>query len=198
MGRAVGVRRGRGRPVTVFASGQGAEIADTEALAAGVRGTRLFFEYDRVAPWAATDLAPPPRRPRREADRDADELLAVADHYGASRAVGISRGARAVIGALAEEPDRFERVALVLPPGGNAAGRYAPWLAARLADPIPPRPVEAELLVIGQRGDRVHPATLAEQWAQLLAARLEVFPTGGIFVRHAEWYHALLAEFMNA
>jgi hypothetical protein len=197
MGRTVGVRRGRGRPITVFASGQGAEIADTEALAAGVRGTQAFFEYDSVAPWAASDVAPSPRRPRREADRDADEVLAVADHYGASRAVGISRGARAIIGALAEEPDRFDRVALVLPPGGHAVGRYAPWLAARAAGPPPP-PVRADLLVIGQRGDRVHPAALAEQWAQLLPARLEVFPSGGIFVRHAERYHALLADFMNA
>jgi hypothetical protein len=193
-----GVRGGRGRPVTVFASGQGAVIADTEMLAAGVRGTHVYFEYDSVAPWAVSDRSRPPERPRREADRDADELLAIADEHDASRAVGFSRGARALLGALAVKPERFERVALVLPPGGHAAGRYTTWLAALAAGTPSPGTAGAQCLVVGQRGDRVHPATVADEWAKLLAARLVVFPSGGILVTHRGPLRALLTQFMNA
>ena len=50
------LRIGHGSPVTVFASGQGAGIADTAALAVGVHGSRVFFEYGRVVPWARADV----------------------------------------------------------------------------------------------------------------------------------------------
>jgi hypothetical protein len=52
----------------------------------------------------------------------------VADQSGATCAVGVSRGARALVGILADDPTRFDRIVLVIPPGGTAAGRYREWL----------------------------------------------------------------------
>lgn len=107
-----------GEPVTVFASGGSGSgnLDGIRSWAAGVRGTRVFFPYGGVEPWA------PGRAPRREADRDAAEARAVADQSGATRAVGMSRGARAVLGVLADDRARFDRVLVVIPPGGTAAG----------------------------------------------------------------------------
>jgi len=45
----------------------------------------------------------------------AGDLRAVADAYGATRAVGTSLGAGAITRVVAEEPDRFERLVLLLP-----------------------------------------------------------------------------------
>ncbi|AKT50294.1 alpha/beta fold hydrolase [Arsenicicoccus sp. oral taxon 190] len=99
---------GRGEPGTVFAHGVGADIGSTRPFASGVRGARTFFHFRGHGasvlpdlPWSYADLAA--------------ELRAVADHVAASRAVGISMGAGAVLRLLAETPDRFERVVLVLP-----------------------------------------------------------------------------------
>src|SRR5947209_14212043 len=113
---------GRGRPVTVLAPGEFHDrevgLDQLQQLAADVRGTRLLFYYERSGHF---DEVPPLRR---QADRDAAEVLALAGAARASRAAGISRGARAVLGALAEEPAGFDKVALILPPGGNAVGYF--------------------------------------------------------------------------
>jgi pimeloyl-ACP methyl ester carboxylesterase len=45
----------------------------------------------------------------------ADDLLEVADAFGATRAVGLSLGAGALLRLLSRTPDRFERLAFVLP-----------------------------------------------------------------------------------
>lgn len=99
---------GTGEPVTVFAHGLGQSIATTRPFASGVPGRRVFFQFRghgaSVAPpgeWTYGDLAA--------------ELLAVADHAGASRAVGVSMGAGALCALLTEHPGRFERVVLALP-----------------------------------------------------------------------------------
>ena len=191
------LRKGRGEPVTILAAGDRATIAHIEEVAVGLDGTQVYFDYDSVAPWAATDRVAPAARPRREADRDADEVRAVADDHQASQAIGISRGARAVLGVLTQQADRFNRIALLLPPGGRAAGRYASWLSTLATDVSTAPPTHPEVLVIGHRGDQVHPARVAREWAEVLGARLELFPTGGPLARHHERLHALLAEFMN-
>jgi hypothetical protein len=86
-------------------------IAAMRCFAHDVRGRRLSFHYeesgqlDRVQPL------------RRQADRDAQESRLVADSGRATRALGISRGARAIAGLLARDTGRFERVVLVVPPG---------------------------------------------------------------------------------
>ena len=121
------VRVGRGQPVTVLAPGEFHDerraIAQLRDAAHGVRGTRILFDYERSGYF---EEVPPLRR---QAERDAAEVSAVAHAHRSSRAMGISRGARAVLGAVAEEPALFERVVLALPPGGNAVGFFREWLA---------------------------------------------------------------------
>ncbi|CAM2992753.1 MULTISPECIES: alpha/beta fold hydrolase [Dermacoccus] len=102
------VRAGRGEPVTVFAHGMGASIPSTRPYASGVDGTRVFFHFrshGRSAPafdgW--------------DYDHTADELLAVADACGATRALGVSMGGGSILRILQRDPSRFERVVLVIP-----------------------------------------------------------------------------------
>ena len=186
------IRRGRGRPVTLIAPGgntDGVRRAETvQAYGAGVAGTKVSFDYQHSGHFASF------ARIRREAERDAAEVLALADQYDATRAIGISRGARAIVGVLAEVPLRFERVVLLLPPGGHAAGRYYTWLEA-LAE-AGGDPVSADILVIGQRGDQGHPARTATQWAERLGARLDVFPSRGFYTEPA-CVRLLITEFLN-
>lgn len=118
------VRAGRGEPVTVFAHGMGASIPSTRPYASGVDGTRVFFHFrshGRSAP--ALD--------GWDYDHTADELLAVSDAVGATRALGVSMGAGSILTVLLRDPQRFERVVLVIPAvvdsPRNSAGlvRYA-------------------------------------------------------------------------
>lgn len=205
---------GGGLPVTVFAPGGRGTIAEAEPWDVGLAGTRVFYENERIAPWDVPGSSSP-KRPRGAADRDADELLAVADAFEATRAVGMSRGARAIVGVMAGQPDRFERIVLVLPPGGFAPGRYARWLAslsggqsttdryakwlASLAAGEPgPMGSSAEILVVAQRGDQGHPVRVGEEWAGRLGdARLEVFPSGGLLTEHEERFRSLVTGFLN-
>lgn len=95
-------------PVTVFAHGLGGSVAETRPLAARVEGTRVLFDFpghgDSDALAAGWDY-----------DLLADALLSVADAFGATRAVGLSLGAGALLRALTRDPRRFERLAFVLP-----------------------------------------------------------------------------------
>lgn len=102
------VRVGAGGPVTVFAHGLGGSIAETRPLAARVEGTRVLMDHRGHGSSAAlTD--------GWDYDLLAHDLLAVADAVGATRAVGLSLGAGALLRLLTEQPDRFARVAFVLP-----------------------------------------------------------------------------------
>src|SRR5688572_16240738 len=168
------VRVGRGKPLTLFAPGEFPDheqsLAQLRQAAAEVRGTRLLFSYERSGHFHKV----PPLR--RQAERDAAEVLAVAAHTGASQAFGISRGARAMLGALAEDPEVFEKVVLALPPGGNAVGYFREWLAG-----LTPGQFVAgvDILILGMRGDSYHPANVAEAWAERLGAQLHVFDKRG-------------------
>lgn len=94
-------------PVTVFAAGLGATIGETRTLASGVGGTRVFFDFRGHG-------GSPPGDDWSYAALSRD-LRAVADATGATRAVGVSMGAAAVLGVLAETPDRFSRTVFFLP-----------------------------------------------------------------------------------
>lgn len=188
------VRRGRGRPVTVFAPGHGrsVEVSEQWVKGLGIKGTRLFFEYERSG---YLDL---PRGIRRQADRDAFEVCAVAEEGGATRAVGFSRGARAVVGAMIRDVGRFERVVLVWPPGGWAAGDYVSWVGHDKVVPEHEVSPGAEVLLLAQQIDRDHSVKLAEQWAWALGARLEVFPPDGLLWDvHRERFRSVVSGFLN-
>ena len=183
------VRVGRGRPVTVFApGGQGDNLAGRMRYAEGVRGTKIGFVYEQSGHFDAV------RHIRRKAERDAAEVRAVADEHGATRAIGFSRGARAIVGALAEDPGRFERIVLAIPPGGTAAGKYSAWLESL---PSAGRDeLTSEVLVIGDQLDSGHPLQVAETWAEQLAARFELLPRRTI-PQDPDRVIALIADFLN-
>ena len=101
--------RGSGGPVTVFAAGLGGTIAETRTLASGVSGTRVFFDFRGHG-----GSGSPAGDDWSYAALSAD-LRAVADATAATRAVGVSMGAAALMGVLAGTPDRFERNVFFLP-----------------------------------------------------------------------------------
>lgn len=99
---------GTGLPVTVFAHGLGGSSVETRPLALRTPGTRLLLTFrghggsDPIAGgWSYDDLA--------------DDLTAVADSFDATAAVGLSLGSGALLRLLSREPDRFARLAFVLP-----------------------------------------------------------------------------------
>ncbi len=169
----------------------------------------------------------------------ASDLLAVADAYDATGAVGLSMGAGALLRLVSEQPARFARLAFVLPaaldgtrsdPATERLQQLAaaieavdgPEVAALLLADIPahvrgrsgvralverrsrqllqrpppyprgsdvPLPDRAALtqvrspaLVIGQRGDHLHPASVAAELAALLPSTdLLLLAPGGVF-----------------
>ncbi|WP_256838118.1 alpha/beta fold hydrolase [Ornithinimicrobium faecis] len=158
---------GRGEPRTVFAHGLAGSIPTTRPYAGKVPGARTFLHFrghGRSAtpdgPWPYADLAA--------------ELWTVADHVGATQALGISMGAGALCAGLAADPDRFERVVLVLPaaidrPRQDAAMARFAALAA-LVDAGDGEGIAAHLLAeepAAVRGDAG-----AQHWAREQAGRL--------------------------
>lgn len=99
---------GEGGPVTVFAHGLGGTSAETRPLAARVPGTRVLLDFrghgDSVALPGGWDY-----------DLLADDLLGAADAFEATRVVGLSVGAGALLRALSRDTTRFERLAMVMP-----------------------------------------------------------------------------------
>ncbi|TDB72440.1 alpha/beta fold hydrolase [Micromonospora sp. KC723] len=116
---------GAGDPVTVFAHGLGNGIATTRPFGSAVVGRKIFFQFRGhgrsdapPGPWSYLDLA-----------RD---LRAVADLGNATRAFGASLGAGALCRLLADSPDRFERLVLLLPAVLDTARGPGAW--QRLTD----------------------------------------------------------------
>ena len=99
---------GRGDPVTVFAHGLAGAIDETRPFGSGVRGTRAFLHFRGHGASSA------PETPWTY-DALAAELHAVADHVAATRALGVSLGAGALLRLAAARPGRFERLVFVLP-----------------------------------------------------------------------------------
>ncbi|MCW2500441.1 MAG: hydrolase [Frankiales bacterium] len=107
---------GEGGPTTVFAHGLGGSIAETRPLATRVAGTRVLLDFRGHGDSAVLEDG-------WDYDLLADDLLAVADHVGATQAVGLSLGSGALLRALARDPGRFTKVAFVLPAAIDSARR---------------------------------------------------------------------------
>ena len=99
---------GAGLPVTVFAHGLGGSSSEVRPLATRAQGTRVLLSFRGHG---ESDTLP------RGWDYDlfAQDVLAVADHVGATRAVGLSLGSGALLRLLSTRPDRFDRLGFVLP-----------------------------------------------------------------------------------
>ncbi len=95
-------------PTTVFAHGIAGGIAETRPLGSGVGGRKVFFQF------RGHGRSDPANRALDYADL-ATDLRAVADEFGATRALGVSLGAGALCRLLAQTPDRFERLVFFLP-----------------------------------------------------------------------------------
>ena len=142
-GRIEVLRAGSGDPVTVFAHGLASSIAQTRPFGSGVPGTRVYLHFRGHG---ATDSPLPERSPWTYAAL-AGELRAVADHVGATRALGVSLGSHALLSLVARDPARFERLVFVLP---AAIDRPSPSThGVEMADLVDRRDVEgvARMLV---------------------------------------------------
>ncbi len=102
------ITTGSGFPATVFAHGLAGSIPTTRPFGSGVGGSRTFMHFRGYgasvaveAPWTYAGLA--------------EDLRAVADHVGATQALGVSMGAGALCSLLAATPLRFERLVFVMP-----------------------------------------------------------------------------------
>jgi 3-oxoadipate enol-lactonase len=160
-GRLEQLVTGAGEPVTVFAHGLAGDIAGTRPLGSAVLGRRVFFHFRGhgrsdapPGPWSFADLA--------------EDLRAVADRAGATRALGVSMGAGALCRVLSETPDRFERVVLYLP--APLDGVRPPVAAARLA----------RLLAAVESGEA---ALVADAVEPELPASVRNTPTGWSYLR---------------
>jgi 3-oxoadipate enol-lactonase len=239
------------KPVTVFAHGLGAGIPDTRPLGSAVAGRKVFFHFRGHG----RSACPPGRWSYPDLARD---LRAVADLYGATRALGVSLGAGALCRLLADNPGRFDRLVFFLPAvldrARPAAARDrldallaavddgdAAALAAAVAEEIPEDlrttasaraflrqrveqllrdglasalselpeqvavsdvdalgEVTAPALVIGCRGDDLHPAEVAERLAAALPhADLHVYDGPGVLWTERTDLRERIAGFLN-
>jgi pimeloyl-ACP methyl ester carboxylesterase len=249
-GRLHYVVTGDGDHATVFVPGLAQSIADTRSFGSAVEGRRVFVDLrghgGSAAPasddgWSYGGLA--------------DDVRAVSEVVGATRALGVSLGAGALVRLLAGDPTRFERVVLALPgvltgsrsnaelavsdrladamtdaPGGDPSGtasaliamqpesvrgradvrlwarRHAAELGARrdtaAAIRLMPRAtaiesldalalVTADVLVLAQRGDDVHPLASAEQLA-------EAIPGAVLMVSDVPWIWGARSQLRGA
>ena len=127
---------GTGAPVTVFAHGLGGSVDELRALANRLPGTRVLAELRGHGGSA-------PLEDGWDYDVYAADLLAVADETGAEQAVGISVSSGALLRLAVKAPDRFSRMALVLPAAlDRARSDAAVTRLRRLADLVDAGDVE--------------------------------------------------------
>lgn len=113
--------QGGGEPVTVFAHGLASSSADLRALASFVPGTRVLFDFRGHG---RSESPPPGAGYDHPAMRE--DLDAIIGRFAATRALGVSMGAGAILSLLCEEPDRLARAVVVMLP--------------RIDDPCPDAP----------------------------------------------------------
>jgi 3-oxoadipate enol-lactonase len=243
---------GTGSPVTVFAHGLGASVAETRPLAGGVPGTRVLYAARGHGDSPLGDSS-------YDYESLGEDLLQVADRHGATQALGVSMGAGALLSLLSRQPDRFERVVLFLPaaldrprtdeavsrmraladaigagdddavhrwvlaelppdvaqtPAGSSyaltRARFlvsSPGIATAigaLPDVVPVRDrtalaaVTADVLVLAQEGDPLHPAQVARELVGLLPrARLAVFDRPGVVFRERARLRSLVVAHLT-
>lgn len=105
---------GSGGPVTVFAHGLGGSSTETRPLALRAPGTRVLLSFRGHGDSA-------PLVDGWDYDVLAEDLLTVADHVGATACVGLSLGCGALLRVLRDQPQRFDRLAMVMPAALDAA-----------------------------------------------------------------------------
>jgi pimeloyl-ACP methyl ester carboxylesterase len=99
---------GSGEPATIFAHGLTNSCRELAPFTPSLAGTAVRFCFRGHGHSSA------PVRGYRFTDL-ASDLDAVARAYGATNAVGTSLGAGAIMSLLEHEPDRFDRIVMLLP-----------------------------------------------------------------------------------
>jgi len=131
---------GAGEPVTVFCHGLTNSRLELAPFTPLLGGTKVRFDF------RGHGLSESPPAGSYRFDDFARDLRAVAEAYGATRAVGTSLGAGALCRLLLSEPDRFERIVLLLP-----AGIDRPFTGGRfleIADLLEAKPLEDAVAVL--------------------------------------------------
>ncbi|WP_433266157.1 alpha/beta fold hydrolase [Actinosynnema sp. CS-041913] len=100
---------GSGAPVTLVGHGLGATPGEARLPTSGLPGTKV------VVTLPSHGDAPDAPAGYWTYRRIAADLRAVAREVGATRAIGVSLTSGALLSLLADEPDAFEKVALLLP-----------------------------------------------------------------------------------
>ena len=184
------LQTGSGEPTTVFGHGLAGTIDTTRPFATGVRGSKVFLHFRghgrSVAPVAAAhtstpaDGAPAAHATGWGYGSLAADLRRVADATGATRALGVSMGAGALTRILSEEPDRFERVVLVIPAVIDAVreDRALDRMAA-MAQLVESRDVEAlTTSLLAEQPPQVQGDRHVQVWCAQQARQLVGTPVG--------------------
>lgn len=157
---------GRGGPVTLVVHGLGATEGEARIPSSGLPGTRV------VVTLPGHGKAPDAPAGYWNYPTIAADVLEIADEVEATRAVGVSLGAGALTRIAAEYPDRFERLALLLPAAlDRPRDVAATWSFERLADAVG-EPEELRRLVAADLPAGAEVGDYAEQRAAALM-RLE-------------------------
>lgn len=101
---------GEGDPVTVVAHGITSSWEEIAPFVWRTPGTRVLFDFRGHGRSDA-----PPEEAGWDTPAMRRDLEFVADAYGASRALGVSMGAGAMLNLLADDPHRFERLLFFIP-----------------------------------------------------------------------------------
>jgi 3-oxoadipate enol-lactonase len=131
---------GQGDPVTVVAHGLTNSCGELAVFTPMVPGTTVRFCF------RGHGHSSVPERGYRFSDF-ARDLDAVACAYGATRAVGTSLGAGAIMHLLADDPERFQRIVFLLPAGLDTGVRH-PERYLALADTLETLPREQAIEAI--------------------------------------------------
>lgn len=126
---------GEGAPTSIWVHGLTGSLHDLRLIATHTAGTRVLMDLRGHGRSDAPDHGYDVRGYR-------EDLETVAGHVGATRAFGISSGAAAIVDLLADSPERFERIALLIPTWGAPAADDAAGLRA-LADALEAVPLDA-------------------------------------------------------
>jgi pimeloyl-ACP methyl ester carboxylesterase len=158
---------GSGDPVTVFAHGFAGSIGETRPFGSGVLGTRVFFHFRAHGASAAPDL------PWTYAGLEA-ELRAVGAAYGATRGLGVSLGAGALLRSAVCSPDAFERLVVVLPPALDRprSGRAVTRVQAMARHAASHDAAALTALLLAEQPEDVRRRRATQMWARSQAERL--------------------------
>ncbi|MHB8513326.1 MAG: alpha/beta fold hydrolase [Actinomycetota bacterium] len=139
---------GTGEPVTLFAHGITGSTDELMPLAAKTRGTRVLLDArgHGLSDSPAEELGYDHAAFRRD-------LEAAGDAFNATRVVGLSVGAGALLNLLADDPDRFDRIVLVSPASIDRPNVAAEGLFLEMARRLESQPLDevAEWSLEGSR-----------------------------------------------